>query len=157
MGAILSVIRGGQELPVAYFSRKLKPREMRYSATELEGLAVVNAVQHFDVYLVTHPFVVVTDHRALVFLNTTRHANGRLARWALALQPYSFTLQYRPGPLNLNADALSRCFEEESLAGTDGCQRSPEEGGDVRPRTNKRQSSRGRATAEAEPEQRQSH
>ena len=49
---------------------KLKPREMKYSATELEGLAVVNAVQHFDVYLVTHPFVVVTDHRALVFLNS---------------------------------------------------------------------------------------
>ena len=151
VGAILSVVRGGQELPVAYFSRKLKPREVKYSATELEGLAVVNAVQHFDVYLVTHPFVVVTDHRALVFLNSTRHANGRLARWALTLQPYSFTLQYRAGHLNLNADALSRCYEEEPLGRPDGCQRPSEEGGDVRPRTNM-----GRATAEAEPQQRQS-
>ena len=134
VGAILSVVRDGQELPVAYFSRKLKPREMKYSATELEGLAVVNAVQHFDVYLVTHPFVVVTDHRALVFLNSSRHANGRLARWALALQPYSFTVEYRPGHLNLNADALSRCFEENEHS--NDCQRPSEKGGGVRPRAN---------------------
>ena len=156
VGAVLSVVRGGQEFPVAYFSRKLKPRETRYSATELEGLAVVNAVQHFDVYLVTHPFVIVTDHRALVFLNTTRHANGRLARWALALQPYTFSLQYRPGPLNTNADALSRCFEdEESLGESVGCQRPSEEGGGVMPRANTEAEPQtrttGRAIAEAEP------
>ena len=57
IGAVLSVVRQEEELPVAYFSRKLKPREQRYSATELEGLAVMAAVQHFDVYLVTHAFV----------------------------------------------------------------------------------------------------
>ena len=128
------------------------------------GYCPLNAVQHFDVYLVTHPFVVVTDHRALVFLNSTRHANGRLARWALALQPYTFTLRYRAGHLNLNADALSRCYEEEPLVIPDGCQRPSEGGSDVRPRPNMGRAtehgqshSRGRATARAEPEQRQSH
>ena len=150
VGAILSVVRGGQELPVAYFSRKLKPREMKYSATELEGLAVVNAVQHFDVYLVTHPFIVVTDHRALVFLNSTRHANGRLARWALALQPYTFTLQYRPGHLNLNTDALSRCYED--LGESSDCQRPPEEGGGVRPRANTQTKSKAEPQTELKAE-----
>ena len=158
VGAILSVVREEVEFPVAYFSRKLKPREQKYSATELEGLAVMNAVQHFDTYLVTHPFVVVTDHRALVFLNSTRHANGRLARWALALQPYTFTLKYRAGKLNSNADALSRCFEEENTELMEGdCHRPSGGGGDVmlqQPAAEHRQShsSRGRATAaEAEP------
>ena len=133
IGAILSVVRQKEELPVAYFSRKLKPREQKYSATELEGLAVMAAVQHFDVYLVTHPFVVETDHRALVFLNSTRHANGRLARWALALQPYTFTLRYRAGCQNNNADALSRCFEEEALSDlSPQDSRLSEEGGDVK-------------------------
>ena len=108
IGAVLSVSREGVELPVAFFSRKLQPRERRYSATELEGLAVVAAVSHFDAYLVTHPFTVETDHRALIFLNSARHLNGRLARWALRLQPYSFSLRYRPGLLNANADAMSR-------------------------------------------------
>ena len=50
VGAILSVTRGGQELPVAYFSRKLKPREVKYSATELEGLAVVKGAVAYGDY-----------------------------------------------------------------------------------------------------------
>lgn len=48
LGEVLSVLRDGEELPVAFYSRKLQPRERRYSATELEGLAVVAAVHHFD-------------------------------------------------------------------------------------------------------------
>ena len=97
LGAVLSVQREGQEFPVAFYSRKLQPRERRYSATELEGLAVVAAVSHFDAYLVTHPFLVETDHKALTFLNSAQHANGRLARWALKLQPFNFKIRYRPG------------------------------------------------------------
>ena len=114
LGAVLSVQRDGEELPVAFYSRKLQPRERRYSATELEGLAVVAAVHHFDAYLITHPFTIETDHKALVFLNSANHANGRLARWAMRLQPYTFEIRYRPGGENANADALSRLFEEET-------------------------------------------
>ena len=43
LGAVLSVVRKGEEFPVAYYSRKLQPRERKYSASELEGLAVVTA------------------------------------------------------------------------------------------------------------------
>ena len=114
LGAVLRVTRDGEELPVAFYSRKLQPRERKYSATELEGLAVVVAVAHFDAYLITHAFIVETDHKALVFLNSAQHANGRLARWAMRLQPYSFEIRYRPGLANDNADALSRLFEEGS-------------------------------------------
>ena len=159
VGAVLSVVRDGEEFPVAYYSRKLKPRETRYSATELEGLAVVNAVQHFYVYLVAQKnFTIVTDHRALVFLNTARHANGRLARWALALQPYSFTVVYRPGKMNSNADALSRCYGDSVALCEDDCQTPLEEGGGVMPRANTGQS-QGGSRKEAEPEValRQSH
>ena len=112
LGAVLSVVRKGEELSVAFYSKKLLPRERRYSASELEGLAVVAAVQHFQPYLITHPFTVETDHRALVFLTSAQHKNGRLARWAMKLQPYSFTVRYRPGSLNANADVLSRVFED---------------------------------------------
>ena len=77
---------------------------------------MVAAVNHFDAYLVTHPFSIETDHRALMFLNYARHSNGRLARWAIQLQPYSYKIRYRPGSENDNADVLSRmCEEEEDL------------------------------------------
>ena len=128
LGAVLSVRRDGEELPVAFYSRKLQPRERKYCATELEGLAVVDAVRHFDAYLVTHPFLVETDHRALEFLNTANHTNGRLARWAMRLEPFTFKIRYRAGNLNCNADALSRLIEEDSSTRTFGQQ---EEGGDV--------------------------
>ena len=38
---------------------------------------------------------------------STAHT-GRLARWALKVQAYSLTVQYRPGAQNAKADALSR-------------------------------------------------
>ena len=114
LGAVLSVVRGGVELPVAFYSKKFLPRERRYSASELEGLAVVAAVNHFQPYLITHEFVIETDHRALTFLGTAQHQNGRLARWAMKLQPYSFSIRYRPGAMNTNADVLSRLYEDVS-------------------------------------------
>ena len=135
IGAVLSVVRGEEELPVAFFSKKLQPRERKFSATELEGLAVVLSVTHFDAYLITHPFVLETDHRALVFLNTADHKNGRLARWAMCLQPYTFTIRYRPGSLNCNADVLSRGFQEEqssSSPGSSDINNGGGGGGDVR-------------------------
>ena len=95
LGAVLSVKRGEEELPVAFHSRKLQPREQRYSASELECLAVVDAVKHFGGYLIPQRFTVETDHKALIYLQTANHQNGRLARWALQLQPYDFTIRYR--------------------------------------------------------------
>ena len=47
LGAVLSLWRVEGDLPVAIYSWKLLPRETQYSATELKGLAVVCAVEHF--------------------------------------------------------------------------------------------------------------
>src|SRR6266487_5911531 len=38
---------------------------------------------------------------------------GRQARWIMELQQYTFTIKYRPGKVNSNANALSRIPEEE--------------------------------------------
>ena len=108
IGAVLSVVRDNVEKPVAFFSRKMLPREQRYSATEAEGLAVVEAVDHFAVYLIGKHFIIETDHKALEFLNSYKSTTGRLARWALRLQPFTFTVVHRAGSKNGNADGLSR-------------------------------------------------
>ena len=77
VGAVLAQVDDqGEEHPVAYFSRKLLPRETHYSTVEKECLAIKLGVQAFRVYLLGQSFVVQTDHRCLEWLdrlNTTTH------------------------------------------------------------------------------------
>ena len=109
IGAILTQTnKNEQEHPVAYFSRKIFPRELNYSATEQEGLAVIETCKHFLPYLLGRPFTIVTDHRALTFLSKKESLNGRLARWTDIMRQLEYHIVYRPGKANSNADALSR-------------------------------------------------
>ena len=64
LGAVLNVSRDGKEKPVAFFTRQLKCAEKRHSATDLEALAVVEAVDHFLLYLYGRSFQVIMDHKA---------------------------------------------------------------------------------------------
>ena len=54
----------GIEHPVCYFSCKFNPSQRNYSTIEKEALALVLALQNFDVYLnaIKYPIVVYTDH-----------------------------------------------------------------------------------------------
>ena len=109
VGAVLSQCDDeGLDHPVAYFSRKLLPREERYSMIEKECLAIKLGVKAFKVYLLGKPFMVQTDHRALEWLDRLKEDNACLTRWSLSLQPYQFTVCHRAGKANANADALSR-------------------------------------------------
>ena len=109
IGAVLSQCsKEGEEHPVAFYSRKLLPREERYSTVEKECLAIKLGVQAFRVYLLGRPFVVQTDHRSLEYLHRLKENNARLTRWSLSLQPYDFTVEHRAGRNNGNADGLSR-------------------------------------------------
>ena len=55
--------------PVAYFSRKLLPREQMYAVNEKEYLAIKLGVETFAVYLLGREFTIQTDHRALQWLS----------------------------------------------------------------------------------------
>ena len=111
VAAVLSQVGDdGQDHPVAYFSRKLLPREEKFSTVEKECLAIKLGVQAFHVYLMGCTFKVQTDHRSLEWLNRVKDTNARLTRWSLFLQCYSFTVEYRSGRSNGNADALSRAW-----------------------------------------------
>ncbi len=130
VGACLHVVREEDEFPVAFFSRQLRGAERNYSVTELETLAIVAAVLHFDFYLYGAPVVVFTDHRACVSLLSSRQLNRRLTRLALKLQDQKLEIRYRPGRDNGNADGLSRqdfddeeCLKEmEDVPGFQTCQ-----------------------------------
>ena len=112
VGAVLSQPDAdGSDRPVAYFSRKLLPREERYSTIEKECLAIKLGVQAFQVYLIGRTFTIQTDHRSLAWLDRMKDANARLTCWSLLLQSYTFNIKYRAGGKNGNADGLSRQWD----------------------------------------------
>ncbi len=75
IGACLHVSRDNEELPVAFYSRQLRGTEATYTVTELETLAIVAALLHFEFYLYGAPVVVYTDHRACTSLLSSTHLN----------------------------------------------------------------------------------
>ena len=133
IAGVLNVVREEVELPVGFYSRKLHPAEARYSAPEVECLAIVRSIQHYGIYLVGKPFTVETDHKALTHLHSSTHLNGRLTQWALLLQPYNFTTHYRPGQENGNAGGLSRQAWDGDQNEERERQQPFQGGGEVRP------------------------
>jgi hypothetical protein len=111
VGAVLLQDIGGEKFPVAYASKKLNKCQRRYSVMERECLAVVWAVLKFEPYLYGKKFVIETDHQPLTCIRKSKVANGRIMRWALALQPYRYQIKVIKGVDNVGADYLSRSTE----------------------------------------------
>ena len=101
LGAVIS--QDGK--PIAFYSRKLKPEQTRYTTTERELLSIVETLKEFRNILLGHQIVVHTDHKNL----TCKHFNTeRVLRWRLILEEYNPELLYIKGEDNIVADALSR-------------------------------------------------
>lgn len=108
VGAVLLQEHDGLLRPVAFASQTLNSAQRNYSVAERECLAIVYALKRFDMYLDGATFQIQCDHLALSWLKRLQNPAGRLARWALTLQQYDYTIVYRPGATNQIADALSR-------------------------------------------------
>ena len=78
---------------IAYASRSLTRPERQYSVIERESLAAVFAIKHFRHYLLGRPFIQHTDHQSLQWL-TAQKMEGRLCRWALAMQEFDLEIKY---------------------------------------------------------------
>lgn len=102
----------GIEHPVSFFSKKFSKSQQNYSTIEKEALALLLALQHFEVYLggSNSPITVYTDHNPLVFLMRMSNSNQRLMRWSLIVQEYNIDIRHKKGADNVVADALSRTY-----------------------------------------------
>ncbi|GAA6067427.1 uncharacterized protein LOC124389371, partial [Tachysurus ichikawai] len=78
VGAVLTQVEEGNERPVAFLSRKLLPRETRYSTIEKECLAIKWALESLKYYLLGREFTLETDHRALTWIHTMKDHNARV-------------------------------------------------------------------------------
>lgn len=100
---------------IAFASRALTAGERKFTITEREALAIIWGFEKFRYYLFGRHTIVVTDHKALSFLLSCKLMHNRLTRWAMALQEYSFEIQYVPGHQNVVPDALSRLVEGQEV------------------------------------------
>ena len=90
---------------IAYASRTLSAVERNYSIIQKECLAIVFALKQFRHYLLGRAFKLIMDHAPLQWLFCQK-MEGQLARWALAMQEFDFTITYQKGVEYGNADAL---------------------------------------------------
>ena len=96
---------------MAYSSSSLTPTEQRYAQIGKETLAMVHAFQKFDQLLFrTSNVTVHTDHKPLetIFNRPLAAAPRRLQSMMLALQRYTFKVEYHKLSTLLIADTLSR-------------------------------------------------
>ena len=110
-GVLLQEDNNGIDHPVCYFSKKFNKHQKNYYSTiEKECLALILAIQQFEVYLTssTSPIVVFSDHNPLSFLHKLKYKNQRLLRWSLLLQEFNLDIRHIKGKDDIIPDALSR-------------------------------------------------
>ncbi|KZS04596.1 Uncharacterized protein APZ42_032415 [Daphnia magna] len=108
LGAVLSQMHNGKDKPIAYASRYLNKAEVKYSTIEKEAVAVIFGIKRFRHYLQDEPFVIVSDHRPLQWLQTFKDETGILGRLSIMLANLKYSMKYRPGRVHENVDFLSR-------------------------------------------------
>ncbi len=112
LGAVLYQKQNGVDRVISYASRTLTDAEKNYNlhSGKLEFLALKWAItERFTDYL-KHgpPFQVFTDNNPLTYVLTSAKLNATGLRWVADLAEFQFSIKYRPGKQNADADGLSR-------------------------------------------------
>ena len=119
LGGALYQRQDGKLRVIAYGSRTLTAAERNYHlhSSKLEFLALKWAItEQFRDYLYYAPhFTVYTDNNPLTYVLTSARLNATGHRWVAELSDFNFTVKYRPGTANRDADALSRMPMEQYI------------------------------------------
>ena len=128
-GVLFQLHPDGFNHPVSYISRTLNPAERNYDVSDKEMLAIVYACRQWRPLLLSldTPFVAITDHSSLTSFMSTKVLTRRQVRWSESLADFDFTITYRPGLENTQADILSRRDDVNPFpGGTSFAARNPE-------------------------------
>jgi len=109
-GILSQQCQDGKWKPVAYRSKTMSDAECNYDIHDKELLVIVQAFHEWKRYTRgnPNPIVVLTDHKNLVTLMTTKKLNERQARWMQELNQYNLKIEYLPGKEERKPDALTR-------------------------------------------------
>ncbi|MBW0553453.1 hypothetical protein O181_093168 [Austropuccinia psidii MF-1] len=98
------------EGPICFISRKIKPTETRYGASQMECLCLVWDLEKLVYFLEGCFFELITDCTAVKSLLNMQTPNRHMLRWQIAIQQYrgNMTIVHKDGNIYKNADRLSR-------------------------------------------------
>ncbi|MFN9906526.1 MAG: Ty3/Gypsy family RNase HI domain-containing protein, partial [bacterium] len=110
VGGVLQQQVGKDWKPLAFFSKKLAPAEVKYSTFDRELLAAYATIRHFRFLLEGRQFQLLTDHKPLVAAMTrvSPPQSARQQRHLAYISEFTTDLRHTPGTENVVADALSR-------------------------------------------------
>ena len=112
LGAVLYQRQDGIMRVISYASRTLTPAEKRYNlhSGKLEFLALKWAIcdEFRDLLYYAPSFTTYTDNNPLTYVMTSAKLNATGHLWVADLSNFNFTIKYRPGKHNVDADVLSR-------------------------------------------------
>ncbi|CAB1121588.1 unnamed protein product [Ectocarpus sp. CCAP 1310/34] len=94
--------------PIVYISRATRRAERNWTVLDLEAGGIVWAIKRLRGYLWSTKFIIYSDHKALESIGKVGEHNARVQRWLEFLSNFTYTLKYRKGSANGNADFLSR-------------------------------------------------
>jgi hypothetical protein len=96
------------EYVVEYMSKLFKGSQLKWHITMKELYAIVYNLKYFRVYLQNVPFKVITDHKALIYLDFQKDLSNKLARIKVFMSQFDMEIVHRKGKLHANVDMLSR-------------------------------------------------
>ncbi|MBW0583092.1 hypothetical protein O181_122807 [Austropuccinia psidii MF-1] len=98
------------EGPICFISRKIKPTEARYGASQMECLCLVWALEKLNYILEGCVFEVITNCTAVKSLLNMKTPNRHMLRWKIAIQKYrgNMTIVHKDWNIHKNEDGLSR-------------------------------------------------
>ncbi|CAB1103815.1 unnamed protein product [Ectocarpus sp. CCAP 1310/34] len=98
----------GSIRPIVFISRATLDSERHWTPLDLEASSIVWCIKRLRGYLWGTKFRILTDHKSLEHFAKVGENNARVQRWLEFLTAYNYTLEYRKGSANGNADFLSR-------------------------------------------------
>ena len=98
----------GSVRPIIYISRATLDFERSWTPFDLEAGSIVWAIKRLRGHLWSTRFHIYSDHKALENIAKVGEHNARVRRWLEFLSAYNYTMKYRKGTANGNADFLSR-------------------------------------------------
>ena len=98
--------------PISFASHKYSGAAVNWDTFKQEAYALYYAVTQFSYYLRGKEFTVETDHRNLIWIESSQVPI--VVRWRVLLQSFNFEVKHIPGKDNTVADWLSRMYPIDS-------------------------------------------